>query len=84
MADTSWVVSDFQSELYAKAQALGADTFTLSSEVRARTFVETKERFAPTGKFTFQCHFKLTIQLECIVRMLFVMFYHVISCSMTG
>ena len=44
MADTSWVITDRQRVLQARAQALGADTFTLSSEVGARTFCETKEK----------------------------------------
>ena len=42
--NTMWVKSDIQRELYAKAQALGADVITLSSEIGARTFVETKDR----------------------------------------
>jgi hypothetical protein len=42
--NTMWVKSDQQRELYAKAQALGADVITLSSEIGARTFVETKDR----------------------------------------
>jgi hypothetical protein len=50
MADTSWVQSDFQIALYAKAEALGASAFTLSSEVGATTYVETRASTAPAGK----------------------------------
>jgi len=47
--NTMWVKSDQQRERYAKAQALGADVITLSSEIGARTFVETKDRRTPAG-----------------------------------
>jgi hypothetical protein len=47
--NTTWVKSDQQRELYAKAQALGGDFITLSSEIGARTFVETKDRTPAAG-----------------------------------
>jgi hypothetical protein len=51
--DTSWVKDDSQSALFARAEALGASSFTLSSEIRASTFIKTKDELA-TGIFTFQ------------------------------
>jgi hypothetical protein len=60
--NTQWVQSDQQSELFAKADALGASAFTLSSEIRARTFVETKDRITTApGILTFRYHSMLDI-----------------------
>lgn len=60
--NTTWVQSDQQSELFARAEALGASAFTLSSEIRARTFVETKDRITPApGILTFRYHSILDI-----------------------
>jgi hypothetical protein len=42
IADSSWVLTPEQESLYVRAQALGADTFVLSKESRAVTFLETK------------------------------------------
>lgn len=64
MADTSWVKTDFQRELYAKAYALKADSVILSSEVGAKTYVETIERATPAGKFNFKSHFSPAIKFE--------------------
>ena len=52
--DTSWVVGIVNDELYGKACGYGADNFILSSQARARAFVdaresERKERAPPTA-----------------------------------
>ena len=42
-------MGDQQRELHAKAEALGASTFTLSSEIGSRIFIEIKDRIRAAG-----------------------------------
>jgi len=42
--DTSWVVGIVNDEIYGKACGYGADNFILSSQARARAFVDARAR----------------------------------------
>jgi hypothetical protein len=53
MADTNWVLTDLQEEIYVKALAAGADSFVLSKEKRALQFLEEKEKQKGTSNQFF-------------------------------
>ncbi len=68
MADNSWVSNDELGVLYATAQAMGADTFVLSNEVRTRAYVATKNNTAASaGKFTFKNIFDISNHILFII-----------------